>query len=93
MSNYLSLVKVFKRSLSMNKANTKQQKMVITTLLILVSLFIILPFVAVSSIFVYSVTNSLVEYNYETIGLEFMCILLCVFTFIFSFSVSDPRPS
>lgn len=87
MSNYLSLVKVFKRSLSMNKANTKQQKMVITTLLILVSLFIILPFVAVSSIFVYSVTNSLVEYNYETIGLEFMCILLCVFTFIFSFSV------
>lgn len=87
MTNYLSLVKVFRRSLSMTKPSTKRQKIVTKVLLTFVSLFIILPFVLVSALFVYSVTNSLAEYNYETIGLEFMCILLCVFTFIFSFNV------
>ena len=87
MTNYLSLVKVFIRSLSMTKPSTKKQMIVTKILLALVSLFIILPFVVVSGLFIYTVTNSLVEYNYETIGLEFMCILLCVFTFIFSFNV------
>lgn len=87
MTNYLSLAKVFIRSLSMTKPSTKQQMIVTKLLLALVSLFIILPFVVVSGLFIYTVTNSLVEYNYETIGLEFMCILLCVFTFIFSFNV------
>ena len=87
MTNYLSLVKVFIRSLSMTKPSTKKQMIVTKFLLVLVSLLIILPFVVVSGLFIYTVTNSLVEYNYETIGLEFMCILLCVFTFIFSFNV------
>lgn len=87
MTNYLSLTKVFIRSLSMTKPSTKKQMIVTKLLLVLVSLLIILPFVVVSGLFVYTVTNSLVEYNYETIGLEFMCILLCVFTFIFSFNV------
>ena len=87
MTNYLSLAKVFIRSLSMTKPSTKQQMIVTKLLLVLVSLLIILPFVVVSGLFIYTVTNSLVEYNYETIGLEFMCILLCVFTFIFSFNV------
>ena len=87
MTNYLSLAKVFIRSLSMTKPSTKQQMIVTKILLALVSLLIILPFVVVSGLFIYTVTNSLVEYNYETIGLEFMCILLCVFTFIFSFNV------
>ena len=87
MTNYLSLAKVFIRSLSMTKPSTKKQMIVTKFLLVLVSLLIILPFVVVSGLFVYTVTNSLVEYNYETIGLEFMCILLCVFTFIFSFNV------
>lgn len=87
MTNYLSLAKVFIRSLSMTKPSTKRQMIVTKILLAFVSLIIILPFVVVSGLFVYTVTNSLVEYNYETIGLEFMCILLCVFTFIFSFSV------
>ena len=87
MTNYLSLVKVFIRSLSMTKPSTKKQMIVTKILLVLVSLLIILPFVVVSGLFIYTVTNSLVEYNYETIGLEFMCILLCVFTFIFSFNV------
>lgn len=87
MTNYLSLAKVFIRSLSMTKPSTKKQMIVTKILLALVSLFIILPFVVVSGLFIYTVTNSLVEYNYETIGLEFMCILLCVFTFIFSFNV------
>ena len=87
MTNYLSLAKVFIRSLSMTKPSTKKQMIVTKILLAFVSLIIILPFVVVSGLFVYSVTSSLIEYNYETIGLEFMCILLCVFTFIFSFSV------
>lgn len=87
MTNYLSLAKVFIRSLSMTKPSTKKQMIVTKILLAFVSLIIILPFVVVSGLFVYTVTNSLVEYNYETIGLEFMCILLCVFTFIFSFNV------
>ena len=87
MTNYLSLAKVFMRSLSMTKPSTKKQMIVTKLLLVLVSLLIILPFVVVSGLFIYTVTNSLVEYNYETIGLEFMCILLCVFTFIFSFNV------
>lgn len=87
MNNYLSLVKVFIRSLSMNKASSKQQKIVTRVLLALVCLFILLPFVLVCGVFVFSVTKVLVEYDYQNIGLEFMCILISIFTFIFSFSV------
>lgn len=87
MNNYLSLVKVFIRSLSMNKPSSKQQKIVTKVLLALVCLFILLPFVLICGVFVYSVTGILVEYDYQSIGLEFMCILISIFTFIFSFNV------
>lgn len=60
MTNYLSLVKVFIRSLSMTKPSTKKQMIVTKLLLVLVSLLIILPFVVVSGLFIYTVTNSLV---------------------------------
>lgn len=87
MSNYLSLVKVFIRSLSMTKTDDKRKKIINKILLALVSIFVMLPFVVICCLFVMSMTNILKEYNYQTVGLEFMCILIGIFSFIFGFNV------
>lgn len=87
MSNYLSLVKVFIRSLSMTKTDDKKKMMINKILITLISLFVILPFVLVCLLFVMSMTYNLREYGYDTMGIEIMCILISIFSFIFGFNV------
>lgn len=87
MSNYLSLVKVFIRSLSMTKTDDKKKMMINKILIALISLFVILPFVLVCLLFVMSMTYNLREYGYDTMGIEIMCILISIFSFIFGFNV------
>lgn len=87
MSNYLSLVKVFLRSLSMSKSDDKKKKLVNKILIAFISIFVMLPFALICLLFVMAATNILKEYGYETIGLEVMCILISIFSFIFGFNV------
>lgn len=87
MSNYLSLVKVFIRSLSMTKTDDKKKMMINKILIALISLFVILPFVLVCLLFVMSMTYNLREYGFDTMGIEIMCILISIFSFIFGFIV------
>lgn len=87
MSNYLSLLKVFIRSLSMTKTDDKKKMMINKILITLISLFVILPFVLVCLLFVMSMTYNLREYGYDTMGIEIMCILISIFSFIFGFNV------
>ncbi len=87
MTKYLSLVKVFLRSLKMNKSGKKSQRVTINLLLFLVVLFIFIPFLFICMYFVMFMTHKLAEYDYQTIGLEMALMLVCICSFIFSFSV------
>lgn len=87
MSNYLSLVKVFLRSLSMRDADDKKKKTINKILVGFVSLFVMLPFALICMFFVMSMTGVLKEYGYATTGLEVMCIVISIFSFIFGFNV------
>ena len=87
MSNYLSLVKVFLRSLSMRDADDKKKKAINKILVGFVSIFVMLPFALICMFFVMSMTGVLKEYGYATTGLEVMCILLSIFSFVFGFNV------
>lgn len=87
MSNYLALVKVFLRSLSMSKSDDKKKKIINKILVSFISIFVMLPFALICLLFVMSMTNILREYGYETIGIEVMCFIISIFSFIFGFNV------
>ena len=87
MDNYLSLTKVFlKSSLRRTKSNRTRTKIIFGLLLFFTILFIIIPFLIVSASFVYDTTIQLMDIEYESIGLQIMCYIICIFTFIFSIS-------
>lgn len=87
MTNYLALTKVFLKNLKMSKSNNKKARRLFTFLLIFTFLFIIVPFLLISSLFVYDTTIQLMDINYESIGLQIMCYLVSIFTFVFTFPV------
>ncbi len=87
MNNYLSLTKVFLKSLKMSKATNKRQRIAFRTLLLLVFFLIFIPFTLFCGIFVYCMSSNLQEVGYATIGLELVCCLISIFTFTFGFSV------
>ncbi len=87
MTNYLALTKVFLKNLKMSQSNNKKARRMFTFLLIFTFLFIIVPFLLISSVFVYDTTIQLMDINYESIGLQIMCYLVSIFTFVFTFPV------
>ena len=87
ISNCLNLTKLFMKSLQMSKVTGKKQKFMFGFLLASVALFIFLPFIVFFGIFMFSMTSQLNEVGYASIGLEMMCFLVAIFTFVFSFSV------
>ena len=87
MNNYITLTKVFLKNIKMSKINNKRAKIIFTLLLIFTFLFIIVPFLLISAAFVFSTTKKLMDINYESIGLNLMCYVVSIFTFIFSFPV------
>ncbi len=86
MSNYLSLTKAFLKSLRRVNSNSKKNKHIYRILLFFTILFVAIPFLIISASFIYDTTIKLVDINYESIGLKIMCYILCIFTFVFSFS-------
>lgn len=87
MNSLLSLTKVFLKSLSMSSITDKKKKIIFSTLLGIVLLFIFLPFIFGCEIFVYWMTTSLKDVGYSTIGFEILCNIIAIFTFFFSFNV------
>lgn len=87
MNSYLALTKLFMKTIAMSTITDKKKKIVFNILLSLVVLFIFIPFVLCCGVFVYSSTATLSEVGYSSIGLEFFCIVLSIFTFTFSFNV------
>ena len=86
MNRYFSLSKSFIKSLSMSEA-TGFKKIGLSFLLIVVLFFIFIPFIFEVGVLTYSMTESLIEVNFQSIGLELLCILMSLFIFIFSFNV------
>ena len=87
MSSYFSLTKVFLKSLRRVNSNSKRTKHLYRILLFFTILFVIVPFLIISASFIYDTTIKLVDIEYESIGLKILCYIMCIFTFIFSFSV------
>lgn len=87
MTNYLNLVKVLYKSNKMSSSNSLNKKILLKTLLFFVVIFIIIPFILTCGFLVGVVTHKLLEIDYETIGLEVMCFVTLLFTFVFSLSV------
>ena len=86
MNSYFSLSKSFVKSLSMS--DTKGFKKIgFSFLLLLVLFFIFIPFIFGVGVLTYSMTESLMEVDFETVGIELLCILMSLFIFIFSFNV------
>ena len=87
MANYLALTKVFLKNIKMSKSPNKRARRMFAFLLVFTFLFIIVPFLLISSLFVYDTTIQLMDINYESIGLQIMCYLVSIFTFVFTFPV------
>ena len=87
MSNYFPLVKTLLKSIRRVESNNKRTKHLFRLLTAFTIMFIIIPFLLISASFIYDTTIQLLEIEYETIGLKIMCYVMCIFTFIFSFSV------
>ena len=87
MTSYLALVKLFLKSLKLPSPKLKRQRMIMRIFIIFVVLFILIPFLFSCSAFVFSTTKKLIEYDYQNVGLEMMCMLIMIFAFIFGFSV------
>jgi len=87
ISNCLNLTRLFMKSLQMSKVTGRRQRLVFGFLLGSVALFIFLPFIVFFGLFMFSMTSQLNEVGYASIGLEMMCFLVAIFTFVFSFSI------
>ena len=87
MTRYLSLTKIFLKNLRVTSSKSKRQKVIMTLLILFVLLFILIPFLISCQAGVYSITTKLMEYDYQNIGLEMMCMLVMIFAFIFGFNV------
>ena len=86
MNSYFSLSKSFVKSLSMSDSKGLK-KIGFSFLLLLVLFFIFIPFIFGVGVLTYSMTESLLEVDFESVGIELLCILMSLFIFIFSFNV------
>ena len=72
MSSYLSLTKVFLKSLRRVNSNSKRTKHLYRILLFFTILFVVIPVLIVSASFIYDTAIKLVDINYESIGLKIL---------------------
>ena len=86
MNSYFSLSKSFIKSLSMSDSKGFK-KIGFSFLLLIVLFFIFIPFIFGVGVLTYSMTESLLEVDFESVGIELLCILMSLFIFIFSFNV------
>ena len=87
MNHYLSLTKLFIRSLRLNKYNKKGKKFSLYTLIFISILFFLIPILLVYSIFIFQTMYELNKYDFAFEGFEALIYILLIFSFIFSFNV------
>lgn len=87
MNSYLKLVKVLTASLSMSKPQDRRRKV----MMIILSLFgvfgVLLPVTFVSGLIVKLMTETLIPFGCEGMGIELMLYVISVFTLIFGINV------
>ena len=86
VSRYFNLTKSFIKSLSMSEVSGFK-KIGFSFLLFLVLFFIFIPFIFGVGVLTFSMTESLMEVDFQSIGIELVCILMSLFIFRFSFNV------
>ena len=86
MTNYFSLIKVFLKSIKRESSSNTRTKHIFRILIFLLLLFVMIPFLIVCGSFVYDTTIKLIDIEYESIGLQIVCYIMCIFTFIFGFT-------
>lgn len=87
MNSYFKLVKVLTASLSMSKPQDKRRKV----MMIILSLFgvfgVLLPVTFVSGLIVKLMTETLIPFGCEGMGIELMFYVISIFTLIFGINV------
>ncbi len=87
MNHYLSLTKLFIRSLRLNKYNKKGKKFSLFTLIFLSILFFLIPVLLIYTIFIFDTMVELNKVDFAFEGFEALVYILLIFSFIFSFNV------
>ena len=86
MANYFSLIKVFLTSIKRESSSNKRTRHIFRILIAFTILFVLIPFLIICASFIYDTTIKLIDIEYESIGLQIMCYIMCIFTFIFGFT-------
>lgn len=87
MNSYLKLVKVFMTAISMSKPQDKRRKVMIIILSLFAVFGVLLPVTFVSGLVVNLMTETLLPYNCEEMGIELMFYVISIFTVIFGINV------
>ncbi len=87
MNSYLKLVKVFMAAISMSKPQDKRRKVMIVILSLFAVFGVLLPVTFVSGLVVKLMTETLIPYGCESMGIELMLYVISIFTLIFGINV------
>lgn len=87
MNSYLKLVKVLTTSLSMSKPQDKRRKVMMIILSLFAVFGVLLPVTFVSGLIVKLMTETLIPFGCEGMGIELMFYVISIFTLIFGVNV------
>ena len=87
MTNFLSLTKMFIRSLKMNKSNrSKKNVLLYIFIFAFIIIFLVIPFFLLYTFFVFSTMKKLNDIGFAQKGLEALLYVMSVFLLIFGFN-------
>lgn len=87
MNSYRTLTKTFIAAIGMSEAPDKRRKIMIIILSLFAVFGVLLPVCIAVGILVKLMTETLVPMGYETLGLQLMFHVICLFTVIFGINV------
>ena len=87
MNSYLKLVKVLTASLAMSKPQDKRRKVMMIILSLFAVFGVLLPVTFASGLIVKLMTETLIPFGCEGMGIELMLYVISIFTFIFGINV------
>lgn len=87
MNSYRTLTKTFIAAIGMSEAPDKRRKIMIIVLSLFAVFGVLLPVCIAVGVLVKLMTETLVPMGYETLGLQLMFHVICLFTVIFGINV------
>lgn len=87
MNSYYKLVRVLMASLSMSKPQDKRRKVMMIILSLFAVFFVLLPVTFASGLIVKLMTETLLPFGCEGMGIELMFYVISIFTLIFGVNV------